>query len=228
MLAVRASGLSCLVLMVILRQRVHPIILIGLYLMRTGLMNSTYPLEESVLMDFVPSKSRARWKSLQSVTAFGWCGSAAVGGWLGDRHGYAFTFLITAALQGLGSSLIILIAHLVPLEVETKDVEESGDGPQSPKSKDGRRQHRQEKGHWDGHSYTSVPSDLTDDEFFNKTGAWDAEPHISFPHLFSPSAENSAAGDSDDEYLLMEGDPSLMERSPRSSMDEGDVGGAEL
>jgi hypothetical protein len=40
-------------------------------------MNCTYPLEESILMDFVPSDTRARWKSLDSISVFGWCGAAA-------------------------------------------------------------------------------------------------------------------------------------------------------
>ena len=39
-------------------------------------------------MDFVPKKERARWKALESVSAFGWCGSAALGGYLGDKHGF--------------------------------------------------------------------------------------------------------------------------------------------
>lgn len=29
---------------------------------RTTLMNCTYPIEESILMDFVPADTRARWK----------------------------------------------------------------------------------------------------------------------------------------------------------------------
>ena len=56
------------------------VIVIAIYLVRTGLMNCTYPLEESVLMDYVPKSTRARWKALDSVSMFGWCGSAALGG----------------------------------------------------------------------------------------------------------------------------------------------------
>lgn len=51
-------------------------------------MNCTYPLTESILMDTVPRDKRARWKSLESVTAFGWCGSAVIGGALADRYDY--------------------------------------------------------------------------------------------------------------------------------------------
>ena len=36
-------------------------------------------------MDFVPKNERARWKSLESVSQFGWCGSAVLGGYLADK-----------------------------------------------------------------------------------------------------------------------------------------------
>eukprot|EP00959_Pyramimonas_sp_CCMP1952_P447038 9359856-Pyramimonas_sp.AAC.2 len=48
-------------------------------------------------MDVLPKGQRARWKSLDSVSQFGWCGSAFLGGWWSDRHGYMHTFLLTAA-----------------------------------------------------------------------------------------------------------------------------------
>ena len=53
--------------------------------------NCTYPVEESILMDYVPKNTRARWKSLESVSQFGWCGSALAGGLLADKYGYART-----------------------------------------------------------------------------------------------------------------------------------------
>ena len=43
-------------------QKDEPLI-VPIYVIRTGLMTSTYPLNESILMDFVPKKKRARWKS---------------------------------------------------------------------------------------------------------------------------------------------------------------------
>lgn len=77
-------------------------------------MNCTYPLEESILMDFVPKSRRARWKSLDSIGIFGWCGSAALGGYLADVNGYAFTFLITAGVQYFATILQGLLIFLVP------------------------------------------------------------------------------------------------------------------
>jgi len=79
----------------------------ALYVVRTGLMNCTYPLEESLLMDHVPKSARARWKSLDSISVFGWCGSAALGGYLADRYSYSTTFLVTAAIQLAGTALQI-------------------------------------------------------------------------------------------------------------------------
>lgn len=87
-----------------------------------SLMNCTYPLEESILMDFVPKNTRARWKSLDSVATFGWCGSSALGGYLADLHGYAFTFLITAGVQLLATSIQALLICLVPRQEEQQAV----------------------------------------------------------------------------------------------------------
>jgi hypothetical protein len=47
-------------------------------IVRTGLMNCTYPLSESIVMDSVPKNQRARWKSLESVLQFGYAVTLAV------------------------------------------------------------------------------------------------------------------------------------------------------
>jgi len=65
-------------------------------------------------MDFVPKQERARWKSLDPVASFGWCGSAAFGGWLADKYDYTATFLITAILQTIGIAVWCLLLPLVP------------------------------------------------------------------------------------------------------------------
>jgi MFS family permease len=83
-------------------------LIVVVYLFRTGIINSSYPLLESILMDNVPSNQRARWKSLESIASFGWTGSALVGGILSDEHSYQFTFAITAWMQ-LASGLVLLI-----------------------------------------------------------------------------------------------------------------------
>ena len=85
MFVAQTCGISCLCAMVYLQRTHLAAVVISLYLIRTALQNATYPLSESILMDYVPKKSRARWKSLESVVQFGWCGSAVLGGWFGDR-----------------------------------------------------------------------------------------------------------------------------------------------
>ena len=114
-----------------------PLLLVPIYILRTSLMNASYPLEESILMDFVPKNQRARWKSLESVASFGWCGSAAIGGWLSDRANgdYTFTFLITAIIQTIGTLIFALLWPLVPVreggpnDSNEQEEDTSCDGP---------------------------------------------------------------------------------------------------
>ena len=112
----QTCGISLLVSMVVFSHYLdrHPFILVPIYILRTALMNAIYPLEESILMDFVPKNTRARWKSLESVAAFGWCGSAALGGWMADEYDYSRTFAVTAAIQTLGMASMGILLPLVP------------------------------------------------------------------------------------------------------------------
>ena len=126
MVALKVVGVSLLVSMAFLKDAVvgadgddEPnvpmlVLLVAVYLMRSALMNCTYPLEESILMDFVPSNTRARWKSLDSVSVFGWCGSAALGGYLADLRGYTFTFLVTASVQAVATLMQASLMLVVP------------------------------------------------------------------------------------------------------------------
>jgi MFS family permease len=110
------GGILLLLSMVYYKQylNLHPFLLVPIYIMRTSLMNSTYPLQESILMDYVPKSSRGRWKSLDSVASFGWCGSAAFGGWLADKYDYTHTFLCTAIFQIVALCIWCLLLPLVP------------------------------------------------------------------------------------------------------------------
>jgi predicted MFS family arabinose efflux permease len=109
-------GVSLLFCMVFFKTYLdkHPVFLVPIFVMRTSLMNASYPLQESILMDFVPKESRARWKSLDAVASFGWCGSAAFGGWLADKYDYTFTFFLTAIIQTVGIVVWSLLLPLVP------------------------------------------------------------------------------------------------------------------
>jgi len=132
----RVIGVGLLLTLALLAEAgVHSkYVLVPIYVIRTGIVNCTYPLDESILMDFCPKDKRAQWKSLESVVSFGWCGSAVLGGVLGDKHGYSFTFTITAVIQGSSLALTSLLLPLVPIKEsarnEAKDVkqlDEEGD-----------------------------------------------------------------------------------------------------
>jgi MFS family permease len=120
-------GVLCLYCMVFFKSYLdsHPFLLVPIYVMRTSLMNASYPLQESILMDFVPKHVRARWKSLDSVASFGWCGSAAFGGWLSDRYDYTYTFWITAILQTIGIGVWTFLLPLVPRQEGTALMEDT-------------------------------------------------------------------------------------------------------
>jgi hypothetical protein len=98
-------------------------------------------------MDFVPKSTRARWKSLESVSAVGWAGSAALGGFLADKYNYAGTFLITAGIQAFATCIGIPLMCVVPRkegpaissEGTTINAEEGG-GRRARASSDGRSQ----------------------------------------------------------------------------------------
>lgn len=67
-------------------------------------------------MSAVPSNERSRWKSLESIAAFSWTGSAVVGGVLSDARGYAFAFGITAVVQLLGTWILFPLDAIVQEE----------------------------------------------------------------------------------------------------------------
>ena len=74
-------------------------LVVGACILCTALMNCTYPIEEGILMDYAPKKDRAKWNSLESISEFGWCGSAFAGGLLADAYGYTFACIITILAQ---------------------------------------------------------------------------------------------------------------------------------
>lgn len=110
------GAISLLLTMVFFKKylELHPRFLVPIYVIRTGLMNSTYPLCESILMDYVPKDQRGRWKSLDSVAIFGWCGSAALGGWVADKYDYTHTFFLTAIFEIVSTGVWCLLLPLVP------------------------------------------------------------------------------------------------------------------
>eukprot|EP00040_Diaphanoeca_grandis_P044571 m.12784 g.12784 ORF g.12784 m.12784 type:complete len:551 (+) comp9441_c0_seq1:207-1859(+) len=92
---------------------------IGLYFIST-LQHCSRPLKKSILMDYTAKRTRARWNSLDSVTRFGWSGSAVLGGWLISKYSFGTTFLVTAGAQCVSSSVLLLIIPLMGRDNEIK------------------------------------------------------------------------------------------------------------
>jgi len=90
---------------------------IPVYLIRAIALNTSYTLLESVLMDYVPKETRARWKSLDSFRSTTWAGSAVIGGWLANQYDYSFTFIVTSFVHLLGTMILALLWPIVPMEV---------------------------------------------------------------------------------------------------------------
>ncbi|KAK9916421.1 hypothetical protein WJX75_002413 [Coccomyxa subellipsoidea] len=89
-------------------------LVVSVYLLRTMANNSTYALQKSILMDFVPKGARARWNSLDSLFVFSWSGSAAFGGFMIAKWGFGAAFLITAVMQLLAWAILLPLVWLVP------------------------------------------------------------------------------------------------------------------
>lgn len=91
-----------------------PPVIVTIYILRTILTSVGWPLIMSVLNDYVSKEHRSKWNSLQNLAALGWSGSAALGGIIIDKYGFATVFYCTAALQALSIFLRFFIMPLVP------------------------------------------------------------------------------------------------------------------
>lgn len=85
-----------------------------LQIIRSSIANGYFPLEESVLMDAVPKNRRGFWKSLDSISSFGWSGSAFLGGMISKKNDYYKTFLYTAILTSCGTPILLYLCFIVP------------------------------------------------------------------------------------------------------------------
>ncbi|MFX1283768.1 MAG: MFS transporter [Promethearchaeota archaeon] len=87
------------------------------YISRNALMNASGPVSRSILMDVVPSTSRAKWNSLETL-AWGmfWSISASIGGYIVDNFGFLYVFLFTATLYTIATLMILFIKNRIPKE----------------------------------------------------------------------------------------------------------------
>ncbi|ETV99023.1 hypothetical protein H310_08494 [Aphanomyces invadans] len=96
---------------------------VGLFLLRSGFMRCSEPLRSSLLMDYVPQHLRGRWNALEGLTQFTYSGSAMVGGYLIERHGYRYCFLITAAIYGVGLLAELLLVPIIRNDPKSRSKE---------------------------------------------------------------------------------------------------------
>merc|ERR1711920_83122 len=84
------------------------------YFIRSGMANSVYPLNKSIMFDFTPSNQRGRWNAIATLSGSVWSGSAFIGGYLSDSHGYSFTFLFTAGIYMFAMLIYAPLLCIVP------------------------------------------------------------------------------------------------------------------
>lgn len=112
------SRLTGTVLLLIMGLTTLPLpVVLPVFVLRNALMNSTRGITRSVIMDCVKKKNRAKWSAFESFSSFTWAGSAAIGGYLAEVHGYQFTFTITALFH------FCALAMLVPAAIGARHVE---------------------------------------------------------------------------------------------------------
>jgi MFS family permease len=93
------------------------------YLLRMGLVNSTFGLTKSIIHDLVPASHRARYAAVDSINQATWAGSAAVGGLIIDRYGMLACFYVTASAQALALVPLWVARQLVPDEQRPADAQ---------------------------------------------------------------------------------------------------------
>jgi len=91
-------------------------VIIGIFVIRTALMNGPKALTRSIIMDQVPKEHRAKWSSLESFNTASWSGSAFIGGVLVDRFGILNNFYATSCLQAVALIPVLFILKRIPKE----------------------------------------------------------------------------------------------------------------
>ncbi|QDZ20459.1 MFS general substrate transporter [Chloropicon primus] len=117
-------GIGHTLAMALMRSQYHNAeVMVTVYLLRCGFQWSTGGLAYSIIADYVPKEYRGRWNTLESISSFGWSGSAVLGGHLVKLSGYSTTFLITAVIQLLG--VVLFALPITPLVALEKDIQKA-------------------------------------------------------------------------------------------------------
>ena len=86
---------------------------IALYFM-TCLQHCCRPIKKSILMDWSEKRHRGGWNAVDSITRFGWSGSAVVGGFIVDAYSYEVCFATTSVVLFAAALLWPLLFRIVP------------------------------------------------------------------------------------------------------------------
>lgn len=93
-------------------------LIVPMYILRGALMNAKQPINTAVTMDLITTEMRGRWSSIQSIAGFSWSGSAFIGGWIAQAHGYRFSFFVTALVYTFSGLLYLPLYWIYPKERE--------------------------------------------------------------------------------------------------------------
>jgi len=80
-------------------------LIVTLWILRTGFMNSTFAIDRALTMDHCPKEHRGKMNSIETFFSATWCGSAMFGGYLIQTMSLLNSFAFTASLQFVGVSL---------------------------------------------------------------------------------------------------------------------------
>eukprot|EP01066_Platyproteum_vivax_P016829 Platyproteum_vivax@DN7236_c0_g1_i1.p2 len=77
-------------------------------------MNSTIPIDNSMIADYVRTKSRGKWNAIAGLATTAWSGSAILGGAIADATSYRVMFLWTAAVLSIALVVYFPLMFVVP------------------------------------------------------------------------------------------------------------------
>jgi MFS family permease len=118
MIAARVTGTTLLLYLALATGPAAGLIpMLAVFVVRNALMNSTLGTSRGVIMDCCNAASRAKWSAMESFSSFTWAGSATLGGYLSDLHGYRYSFLITCCFH------YAAVLALIPAYLGTKTLE---------------------------------------------------------------------------------------------------------
>ena len=106
------------------RHMTNRLLIMTLFVLRSGLLSGNGAADYSISMDYVPKDKRGFFTSLSAITMASWSGTSVLGGILVDRGSYKIAFLVTLAFHTVSILLRIPLLWLVPKEQHTISAEQ--------------------------------------------------------------------------------------------------------